>query len=106
MNFDGLRDSIIKLMAGERQVIDTGSFQNDMTTFNNKNDVMTMLIHLGYLGYDVETGEVFILNREIMMEFVTATTSESPWHEVNSSVLESKKLIEATLACKEKELCR
>ena len=106
MNFDGLRDSIIKLMAGERQVIDTGSFQNDMTTFNNKNDVMTMLIHLGYLGYDVETGEVFILNREIMMEFVTATTSESPWHEVTSSVLENKKLIEAILACKEKELCR
>lgn len=104
MNFDGLRDSIIKLMAGERQVVDTGSFQNDMTTFNNKNDVMTLLIHLGYLGYDMEAGEVFIPNREIMMEFITATTSENPWHEVTASVLESKKLIEATLACKEKEV--
>lgn len=77
MNFDGLRDSILKLMAGGRQVINTGSFQNDMTTFANADDVMTLLIHLGYLGYDFETKGVFIPNKEILVGFVKA--SKAVW---------------------------
>ena len=80
MNFDGLRDSILKLMAGGRQAIDTGSFQNDMTTFANADDVMTLLIHLGYLGYDFETKEVFIPNKEILVGFVKA--SKAVWGQV------------------------
>ena len=95
MNFDGLRDSILKLMAGGRQVIDTGSFQNDMTTFANADDVMTLLIHLGYLGYDFDTKEVFIPNREIMQEFVTATTAKNSWDEVMKSVKHSDELLKA-----------
>lgn len=96
MNFDGLKDSILRLMAGDRQKIDTGSFQNDMTTFSNKDDVMTLLIHLGYLGYNFETAEVFIPNREIMKEFVTATTAGNPWSEVVKSVKNSDELLAAT----------
>ena len=95
MNFDGLRDSILKLMAGGRQAIDTGSFQNDMTTFANADDVMTLLIHLGYLGYDFDTKEVFIPNREIMQEFVTATTAKNSWDEVMKSVKHSDELLKA-----------
>lgn len=95
MNFDGLRDSILKLMAGDRQVINTGSFQNDMTTFANADDVMTLLIHLGYLGYDFETKEVFIPNREIMQEFVTATTAKNSWDEIMKSVKHSNDLLQA-----------
>ena len=95
MNFDGLRDSILKLIAGGRQVIDTGSFQNDMTTFANADDVMTLLIHLGYLGYDFEAKEVFIPNKEIMQEFVTATTAKNSWDEVMKSVKHSDELLKA-----------
>ena len=102
MNFDGLKDSIIKLMAGERQVINTGSFQNDMTTFANADDVMTLLIHLGYLGYDIDNKEVFIPNREIMQEFVTATTAKDSWDEVVKSVKKSDELLNATWNMDEK----
>lgn len=73
LNFDGLKDNILKLMAGSRQKVDTSGFQNDMTTFNSADDILTLLIHLGYLGFDDETNEVFIPNKEIMQEFVTAT---------------------------------
>lgn len=96
MNFDGLRDAILRMMAGDRQVINTGSFQNDMTSFANADDVMTLLIHLGYLGYDFDTKEVFIPNREIMQEFITATTAKNSWDEIIKSVKNSQKLIEAT----------
>jgi hypothetical protein len=96
MNFDGLKDSILKLMAGGRQKINTGTFQNDMTSFVTADDVMTLLVHLGYLGYDFETKEVFIPNKEIMQEFVTATTAKDSWDEVVNSVKKSDELLNAT----------
>ena len=51
MNFEGLRDDILCMIAGEEVPVNTGSFTNDMTTFRTEDDVLTLLIHLGYLGY-------------------------------------------------------
>lgn len=97
MNFDGLRDAIIEMMAGARFKVDTSGFQNDMTTFKRKDDVLALLIHLGYLGYDFGQHEAFIPNREILSEFVTAT-AVSGWDEVIRSVEKSDRLLAATWA--------
>lgn len=76
-NFDGLKEMIAALMKGDRRSIDITTYQNDMTTFHSRDDVLTLLIHLGYLGYDALTGEVFIPNREVLDEFKSSTkTSE------------------------------
>ena len=72
MDFDGLRSDIVQMLGGERVRVNTRSFQNDMRNFNTKDDVLTLLIHLGYLGYDSETEEAFIPNKEIMGEFENA----------------------------------
>jgi len=96
MNFDGLRDAILAVMAGGRVEIDSRSFSNDMTTFHSADDVLTLLVHLGYLGYDFPHKEIFIPNKEIMDEFVTATT-RSEWAEVLRSIKKSKELLQATL---------
>ena len=72
MNMDGLRDRIIELMAGIRQEIDPQGFVNDMVTFGNSDDVLTLLVHLGYLSFDEDTNEVFIPTKEIIMNFQTA----------------------------------
>lgn len=95
MNFDGLRDSVISMMAGGTAEISTGSFQNDMTSLQSADDVQTLLIHLGYLGYDYGKKRVFIPNREIMAEFVTATVV-SRWDEVIRSVKISDRLLRDT----------
>ncbi len=73
MNYDGLRDTIIELLAGNQKRINIGTFHNDMTTFSSSDDVLTLLIHLGYLGYDFEKKEVFIPNLEVETEFLNAT---------------------------------
>lgn len=52
MNYKGLKEAIIELLAGKRLAIDISSFNNDMTTFSSADDVLTLFIHLGYLGYD------------------------------------------------------
>lgn len=95
MNFDGLKDTIIRLMAGERKEIDTGTFTNDMATFQNADDVLTLLVHLGYLGYDVDTKEVFIPNSEVSGEFVNAIKGAG-WNDVLNAVKLSEELLKAT----------
>ena len=81
MNFNGLKDDIIKMLGGNRIKISVDTFQNDMTTFASKDDVLTLLVHLGYLAYNYNNHEVFIPNHEIQEEFITAIES-SNWNEV------------------------
>lgn len=85
MNYDGLRDSVVQLIAGERIVIDTTTFVNDMVTFEIKDDVLTLLIHLGYLGFDFKTKEVFIPNYEIRQQFIS-TVRVLGWNDVIKSI--------------------
>ena len=75
MNYDGLRESVTQMLSGEHLAVNTRSFQNDMMTFGNKDDVLTLLVHLGYLAYDQDRKEVFIPNKEIQDEFETAVRS-------------------------------
>ncbi len=98
MDFDGLRVDIVQMLGGERVKVNTSSFQNDMHNFRTKDDVLTLLIHLGYLGYDAETKEAFIPNREIIEEFENAM-SVGGWSEVMRILQASEKLLEDILRC-------
>ncbi len=75
LNYQGLKDILIELLAGGRRKIDIGLFTNDMTSFHGADDVLTLLVHLGYLGYCFSTQEVFIPNSEVSSEFVRAMQS-------------------------------
>ncbi|NBL01097.1 MAG: AAA family ATPase, partial [Erysipelotrichia bacterium] len=95
LNMDGLKDDIIAMIAGNKISIDILSFQNDMTTFHSKDDVMTLLIHLGYLAYDTENKKVYIPNNEVKDTFITSIKS-SHWDKVSEMFKNSKALLEAT----------
>ena len=75
LNIDGLKDAVIKLLDGNRIEIETGTFANDMTTFSCKDDVLTLLVHLGYLAYRFEDKTVKIPNKEIAMEFINTVST-------------------------------
>lgn len=60
MNFDGLKTDVVTMLSGDAVSVRTTTYQNDMVTFKNKNDVMTLLIHLGYLAYDQEERKAYI----------------------------------------------
>lgn len=97
MDFDGLRGDIVQMISGGRVKVNTRSFQNDMCTFKTKDDVLTLLIHLGYLAYDSAEKEAFIPNKEIMGEFETAM-GVSGWPEVMGILKASEKLLADTLS--------
>ena len=54
MNYAGLKDDIMTMLAGGKVMVDTRSFQNDLSDIHSKDDAFTALIHLGYLGYDAD----------------------------------------------------
>ena len=94
MNMDGLKDAVVRMLAGDHVAINTGTFLNDMTTFAGRDDVLTLLVHLGYLTYDSEQGTVSIPNKEVAQEYVNAI-STMDWSEVSRSVEASRKLLQA-----------
>ena len=96
INYDGVKDAIIELLAGEKKRIDIRRFTNDMISCESYNDILTLLIHLGYLGYDLETKEVFIPNKEISDEFVSAISGSAGWEDIASSIQASVDLLNAT----------
>jgi len=77
-----------------------------MTSLGTKDEVMTLLIHLGYLGYERNTCEVFIPNEEIRREFILATTSENSWSEIVNSVKKSDELLQSLLGGDEEEVAK
>ena len=64
-NENGLRDKIIRRIAGEHISINTKTFQNDMCTFETADDILTLLVHLGYQTYDFDTKTAWIPNKEV-----------------------------------------
>lgn len=94
LDFDGLKEDVLSMIAGERVPVNTGSFANDMTTMRTEDDVLTLLIHLGYLGYDGANKCVFIPNGEVRAEYVNAV-SVSDWGEVSKALKNSADTLNA-----------
>ena len=69
LDFDGLSRTIAELIGGIEVEVDTNGFSNDLVTFRDKDDVLTLLIHLGYLAYNADTRRVHIPNKEIKQEW-------------------------------------
>ncbi len=99
MDFDGLKGAIISMLSGEAVRVKVSTFQNDMTSFRNKDDVLTLLIHLGYLAYDSKTQKATILNLEVAGAFGDAV-GETNWVYVASAIKDSDDLLDATIAGK------
>ena len=96
MDFDGLRSAIIDMLSGDAVEVIPYFFQNDMVSFRDKDDVLTLLIHLGYLAYNQKRNQAFIPNEEIRFEFAKAT-KVNKWNELIGFQRESRALLEAVL---------
>jgi hypothetical protein len=96
MDFDGLKESIVQMLGGAHCHVNTIAFQNDMTSIQSRDDVFTLLIHLGYLAYDADKKSVYIPNEEIRQEFIVAV--ENGKHkEVAKLIRTSDLLLKATI---------
>ncbi|MCD7819030.1 MAG: ATP-binding protein, partial [Lachnospiraceae bacterium] len=98
MDFDGLKTAILSMLGGTPVKVKISTFQNDLTSFKNKDDILTLLIHLGYLAYDARTELARIPNLEVSDAFGDAV-SEGDWKYIGRAIRDSEDLLEATLRC-------
>ncbi|MGN0048965.1 MAG: AAA family ATPase [Bacteroides sp.] len=105
MNFEGLKDDIIRMLSGEHVYVDTTEFLNDMRVVRSKNDVLTVLIHLGYLAYNGDAQECYIPNKEVADEMNNAVKATS-WEPLIKTIQNSKALLDATISGNEQAVAR
>ena len=106
MDFEGMQEIISRLISGERIEVDTDSFENDLETFKTRDDVLTLLIHLGYLTWDRKEKSARIPNEEVRAEFkgiLKAGNGNRKWMDL---VSRSQKLLEDTVAGNSDEVAR
>lgn len=96
MNFDGLKDDVICMIGGGRVKVNPTKFQNDMSIVRSRDDVLTLLIHLGYLSFDWRRSECYVPNKEVEGELVNAI-EENKWEKVVKAIEQSESLLRATL---------
>lgn len=93
------------MLAGGRCYVDPTGFQNDMSVILTKDDVLTVLIHLGYLSYNWSEDECYIPNREVAGEMVNAVKADK-WQKVSEALEQSRQLLQATLDGDEEAVVR
>ena len=96
MNYEGLKDDIMAMLSGEKVYVNTNTFQNDLSTVSSKDEALTALMHLGYLGYDKEDESAYIPNYEVKMAYQAALNVGS-WSEVAKSIAKCDELLRATI---------
>ena len=94
LNFDGLRDKVIQLIANVEVSINPDKFANDMSTFKSSDDVLTLLVHLGYLSYSPITNKVRVPNQEVRREFINAIEDLDDFDEIVRMIKQSEDLLE------------
>ncbi len=97
-NFAGTKDAVIKMFSGENVDVNITRYMNTMTSFHTKDDLLTYLIHLGYLAYNLEDGTCRIPNKEVRQEWFNAIESEDEYAVTTQIIQSSKELLAQTLS--------
>ena len=106
LNIDGIKDDVIKMMAGESIPVIVDKFRNKITDFKQKDEVFTYLIHLGYLAYNGENKTCRIPNIEIKSEWGWIIGLSKKYKKVGEITNLSKKLLEATYNLEGEEVAK
>jgi hypothetical protein len=105
MNYEGLKDDVIRMLAGDRCSVDPTGFRNDMSVIRSKDDALTVLIHLGYLCYYYEDRTCGIPNFEVWEEMRNAVEN-TDWSNIVEVIQNSDNLLDAVIDCDETAVAR
>ena len=96
MNYEGLKDDVLTMLAGGKADVEVGTFRNDLSDITSKDEALTALIHLGYLGYDAEDLSAYVPNYEVASAYNLALRS-SGWSQVAQMISLCDEVLKATI---------
>lgn len=96
LDYDGLKEDVINMLSGGRVPVNVHTFSNDLSIIHSKDEALTALIHLGYLGYDMESEEAYIPNYEVALTY-QAALAVGGWSEISKTISRCQELLMATI---------
>lgn len=103
LNYDGLKEDILNMLSGGKVPVNVDTFSNDLSIINSKDEALTALIHLGYLGYDANRKTAYIPNFEVGQAY-QAALAVGTWSEVVKTISRCDELLWATIDRQEQKV--
>jgi hypothetical protein len=97
LDYKGIRTAISDMMAGEQVPVNVVNFRNSLKEINSRDNILTYLIHLGYLNYDEDTGLCRIPNKEIRQEWESAVGDAENFSKIAEMIDDSNRLLKWTI---------
>ena len=98
MDFQGIKEDIINLIEGEKVIFNCANFQNDMVNIKDKNDVLSLLVCLGYLGCSETKNQfrkvAYVPNAEIKAVLMDIVRKQN-WYRRMETIKRSENLLKA-----------
>lgn len=99
LDYDGVKTAVLDMISGREVPVNAVDFKNRLDEIKTKDNVLTYLIHLGYLNYDEDTGLCRIPNREIKEEWMSALQDADNFSKIAEMIADSDRLLYYTQKC-------
>lgn len=107
LNYDGLKDDVMSMLAGNKVIVHTESFSNDLNSISSKDEALTALLHLGYLASEKDDDENFINEEDVnayayipnyeVKKSYQAALQKGAWGNIAKSISACNELLKATI---------
>ena len=93
LDYDGVKTAVLDMLTGREVPVNVVDFKNRLDEIKTKDNVLTYLIHLGYLNYDKKTKLCRIPNKEIKQEWESAVKDSDNFSKIAEMIRDSDKLL-------------
>ena len=105
-NLEGIKEDVVRMVAGEKIDVNVSGFTNTLTEFQDKNDIYTYLIHIGYLAYDLDEQTCYIPNKEVRFEWMRVVEVDAEYKRTDKIIKASKELLKETIRGNEEAVAK
>jgi hypothetical protein len=97
-NYKGIKDDLVKMLAGGSVPVDITSFSNTLADITSKDKLFTYLMHTGFLAYNADDKTCRMPNLETQDIWGNALENTESFKVLGEFIKNSERLLKATLA--------